>query len=88
MKEWHSHGIDHLQQFNNLCFSGSFGEILGLLMSSDKIWVKVGFGLNIALKKSYFDIMLYSMMMGYDDYSNDQHIFQRTIRAIGLFLEL
>ncbi len=32
------------------------------------IWGKFGFGLNIALKKSYFDIMLYSMMMGYDDY--------------------
>ncbi len=45
INEWHFHGIDQLEQLNNLSFSGSFGEILGILMSTDKdlptlyIWI-------------------------------------------------
>ncbi len=59
MNEWHSHEIDHLSQFNNLCFSGSFGEILGLLISSDKVSLSIfGFGLKylllIKLSRNYF----------------------------------
>ncbi len=44
-------------------------------------------GLNIPLKKSYLILCCKknSMMVGYDGYSNNQHISQRTIRAIGLF---
>ncbi len=51
VNEWHSQGIDHLQQYNNLDFSGIFGEILGLCMSSDKLLFDIfGYTGNANLK--------------------------------------